>query len=712
MTLQRTTSLHAFLGRGLVMAVTLAPVTFAQQPDTSSWVCEYCPFADGYRAEYEAGTSYVTEDAAHFGDANGYNEQGAYLNLDGTGSYASENYQARWVAEDLGLDSRYLSITGGSQGAYGYRLAYRELPRHRFDTTQTIFQQTSANDLSLPPGWIRSPVTGGFTELGASLVDRNISSERRILELGGRYLPTDRFRVSASYRRQERDGLRIAGGSYFTQSSLLPAPFDYATDEAELGLRYAAERGSLKLGYLGSFFRNENLALRWQTPFTSAAGAETGAQAQSPDNSFHQVSLSGNYRVDWYDTAFGLNFARGRLEQEDSLLPYTSNPLLTTDPLPRQRLDGRVDTTNVAVTMSSRPFEKARIKLAYRLDDRDNQTPIDDWIRVITDTFNSGDVESNVPYSFRKARFNALGSYQVSRDVRISAGFDRTEYDRDFQEVAEQTETGGWGMLRWKLNDYLDIRAKGGATEREIDRYDESAAVSLGQNPLFRKYHLAYRYRRFGELTLSAALPEKPVSMTVTALYAEDEYTQSRLGITDGDDLRVASDLSFALAENRYFYLHGGYENIESDQLGSEQFAAPDWSARNTDRFYSAGGGLVLRQIADSFDLTLDYTRAMGKTEISLNSLAEGLSWFPDLESTMDSVRLRLVWRRSAQLAVNLALRYERFDAEDWALEGVAPDTVPVVLTMGAEPYDYDVLLVGVGFTYLLDTQASGGEDN
>jgi MtrB/PioB family decaheme-associated outer membrane protein len=709
MTWKRATLLARCLG---VTSVAIASAALAQQPDTSSWVCEYCPFADGYRADYEAGTSYVTGDAAHFGDAGGYNEQGAYLNLDGSGSYASENYQAQWLAEDLGLDSRYLSVSGGNQGSYGYRIAYRELPRHRFDTTQTIFQQASPDSLSLPPGWVRSPVTGGFSALGASLVDRDISSERRVLELGGRYLPSDRFRVSASYRRQERDGLRIAGGSYFTQSSLLPAPFDHATDETELGLRYSGGQGYLKLAYLGSFFQNENLALRWETPFTSAVGAETGAQAQSPDNSFQQISLAGNYRVHRYDTVFGLNLARGRLEQDDSLLPYTSNPLLTTSPLPRQRLDGRVDTSNVALTMSTRPFDKARIRLAYRLDDRDNRTSVDAWARVITDTFNSGDVETNVPYSFRKTRFNALGSYQLRRNVRVSAGFDRIEYDRDFQEVAEQTETGGWGMLRWKPNDYLDIRAKGGATEREIDRYDETVAVSLGQNPLLRKYHLAYRYRRFGELTLAAALPEKPVSLTVTAMYADDEYTQSRLGITDGDDLRVAGDLSFALADNRYLYLHGGYENIESDQLGSEQFATADWSARNTDRFYSAGGGLILRQIAGSFDVTLDYTRAMGSTEISLNTLAAGLGWFPDLESTMDSVRLRLVWHRSEQLAVNLGLRYEGFEAEDWALEGVAPDTVPVVLTTGAKPYDYDVVLVGIGFTYLLDTQKSSGSDN
>jgi hypothetical protein len=34
------------------------------------------------------------------------------------------------------------------------------------------------------------------------------------------------------------------------------------------------------------------------------------------------------------------------------------------------------------------------------------------------------------------------------------------------------------------------------------------------------------------------------------------------------------------------------------------------------------------------------------------------------------------------------------------------------MLTMGAKPYNYDVVLVGIGFTYLLDTQKSGGGDN
>lgn len=687
-------------------------MALAEAPDTSSWVCEFCPFAEGYQAEYEAGASYVSDDAAYFGNASGYDEEGAYLDLGGSGSLDSSAHQLRWVVEDLGLDSRYLSLSGGNQGLYAYRLSYRDQPRHLFDTTQTVFEQTVPGGLTLPSGWVRAPTTGGLTALDASLVDRNISSERQTLNIGGRYLFSERFRLSADYRRQERDGLRIASGSYFTQSSLLPAPFDYTTDEAELELRYASNDGYLSLSYFGSFFQNSNRALSWETPFTSAIGAETGVQAQAPDSSFQQFALAGSYRFAGYDTVVAFNVAGGRMEQDDALLPYTGNASLSADPLPRPRLDGRIDTTNVAVTLTSRPVNKGRVSMTYRLDDRDNRTSVDAWNRIIADTFNSGETETNVPYGFRKSRLSAGGSYDLLQSVTVSAGFDRVDIDRDFQEVASQTEESGWGMLRWQPNSFIDVRAKGGASERDINRYDESVAISLGQNPLLRKYNLAYRYRRFGEVTLTASLPDKPVSMSLKALYAEDEYTRSRLGITQGDDLRVSGDLSFPLAANRFFYIHGGYENIESDQLGSEQFGTPDWSARVADDFLTGGGGIHLRQISDTVDLTLDYTRAAGKSEISTNALSAGQSRFPDLESTLDSLTVQLTWRKSARLAINAGVRYEAFTVEDWALEGVMPDTVPVLLSLGAEPYDYDVVLVGIGFTWHIGATAVGADSS
>ena len=54
-------------------------------------------------------------------------------------------------------------------------------------------------------------------------------------------------------------------------------------------------------------------------------------------------------------------------------------------------------------------------------------------------------------------------------------------------------------------------------------------------------------------------------------------------------------------------------------------------------------------------------------------------------------------------------LRYQSFSAEDWALEGVGPATIPVVLTMGAQPYDDEVLIVGLGFRYQIGGTKSAG---
>ena len=58
--------------------------------------------------------------------------------------------------------------------------------------------------------------------------------------------------------------------------------------------------------------------------------------------------------------------------------------------------------------------------------------------------------------------------------------------------------------------------------------------------------------------------------------------------------------------------------------------------------------------------------------------------------------------QEKTKLETNLQLRYENFSTDDWALQGVAPDTLPTILTLGAEPYDDEVWMLGIGFRYLL----------
>lgn len=670
------------------------------QVDTSDWLCESCPFEEGYRADYEAGATYVSDDAARFGNATGYDEKGAYLNLDGEGRYANDGYRMQWYLEDLALDSRIVELSGGHQGTYGFDLGYRELPYRLFDTTQTVFSSAASDRLSLPPDWVAAGNTTGMTQLDSSLRRQNIQSDRQIFDAGAHWLASARLKVFANFQRQARDGVDILAGAGYTQSSLLPRVFDYETDQVDVGIRYATPKGSLSLAYFGSFFSNQNDSLTWDTPFTTAPGAEQLRMAQEPDNEFQQLSLSGNYLFDAWQSVVAFSLAMGRGEQNAALLPYTINPDVAMSQLPRNSLDGKVETANYALTWTARPTRNLRLKAAYRYNDRDNKTPQSEWTRVIVDLVDSGDPEQNLPYSFNRARLSLSADLRAFDHWRFSAGYDRTELDRDFQEVREQTEDAGWGQVRWQPANWFDLRMRAGSAKREIDSYDASVASSFGQNPLLRKYNLAYRYRKFVEIIATANVADSPLSIGATATGADDSYTKSQLGMTGSTQMHIAADVSWSFSEQSSAYLLLGSETIDAAQLGSEQFGDPDWRAIHDDRFRHLGIGLQWLGLADDVDVRIDYTRGVGDTQIQVNSVSGGQSSLPDLASTLDSLRLEAKYRLNERLEATLNLRFESFSTDDWALQGVAPDTLANILTLDASPFDYDVWALGLGVRY------------
>ncbi len=676
----------------------IAPGLCFAQVDTSKWLCESCPFEEGYRAEVDAGGTYVSDDAARFGNGTGYDEDGGYVNVDGQGRYASDGYRLDWYAEDLGLDSRVFEIDGGKQGVFGFNLGYRKLPYRRFDTTESVFLSTESDTITLPAGWVTAGTTTAMTELASSLHGEDVYTDRETFDVGGHWKPGAGFRLYADYKHRTREGIDITGGSGFTQSTLLPRWIDYETDQVDAGIQYSTDRGSVTLAYYGSDFSNNNSSMTWDTPFTSAPGAEQLRMAMAPGNEFQQISLSGAYRVNTWDTLVAFTLAAGNGDQDEAFLPYTINPNVNSMSLPLSNLDGDVDTTNYSLTVTSRPIPKGRVKFSYRHDERDNNTRQSDWNRVIVDLLNSGEIEQNLPYSYERDTFNLSGELLLWDGVRLSAGWDHKELDRDFQEVAEHEIDDGWGQVRWRPTNWLDLRVKGGAEERDIDRYDESVAVNLGQNPLMRKYYLAYRYRSYGELVASITPVDTPWSLNTTMLIADDRYNKSQLGLTDSEEVRVTLDANWAISSNASLYVLLGQERIDAFQLGSEQFDVWDWSAKHNDDFDHYGTGFVWRQADGKYELRFDYSRGEGETRIDYFSLSGGQSRMPKLESTLDSAMLEAVYRWNERLDATFDVRYESFELDDYTL--ISQTTLPTLLTLDARPYDYDVWAVGIGFRY------------
>lgn len=702
MNLPRSNPVRRTTGKGAVLIMALAsPYADAQSVDTSEWICEFCPFQSGHRGDYEVGATSVSDDSAYVGDATGYDQAGVYADLSGNGAYTGDKHTSRWILEDLGLASRSVAIEGATSGLFDYHLAYRELPRHQFNSTATVFD-SSGGDLSLPASWVSAPDTSGFTSLDAALTSQNIASDRRDYEIGASYLPGSNWKVSADYRRQQQAGNKTIGGSYFTNSALLPMPFDYATDEFDLGIRYAKDSLALAFGWYLSDFDNGQSGFDWQHPFTTAPGAEFASLAAPPDSRFQQLTLSAAYAFPAYNAHASLSAAFGEIEQSEPFLAYTGNPLLTTSPLPTTDLAGGIDTSRLTFAFTASPFTRTKIRLTYRHDERDNKTSQNLWNRVIADSFVSGDLEMNVPYSFTHDSLRASAEYKLFDTLRVSAGYDRIDKDYDFQEVAEQSEDTGWGRLRWRPSQTVELDLRGGASRRDIDSYNETFAATLGQNPLLRKYNLAYRYRQFGEMSLTYSPAELPLSLVLDALYTDDSYTNSEIGLTGGEEIRFGVDLNWLVSDKTSVYLNLGLEDLSSEQAGSETSGVPDWSATHADDFTTLGAGFIVRGMQEKFDLTFDYTRSNGDSGISVDSTISGSSEFPELQTEFDQLRATLSYRRSERVDLNFDLRYQSFNTDDWALQGVAPASIPVVLSLGAQPYDDQVFIVGISFRYRL----------
>ena len=677
----------------------VSPAAFAQDVDTSNWKCEFCPFEDGYRGDYDVGATGVSDDSAYFGNATGYDESGAYANVDGDGSYKSDKQQVEWFIEDLGLDSRVVTLDGGKQGRYGYSFGWSELPYRRFITTSTIHNDAGNATLNLPADWVRAPLTTGMTALGSSLVPQGIESDRQTLELGGFFNATRNFGLRADYRRIANDGVRMRGGAGFTNAAQLAGPFEHVTDEVEVGMRYGGNKAFVDLSFYLSDFNNEFQALTWQNPFTTAAGAGTSSMAQAPDNQFQQVRLSAGYSFPEWRTVISATAAVGEIEQTAAFLPYTNNPNISADALPRSNLGGSVDTSNVHVALNSRPFKNARLRLNYRYDERDNQTPIETYNRIIVDSIVSGDLQTNVPYSYERNRFEVIGDYDLFRSLRISGGYERRELDRDFQEVASQEEDIGYGRLRWRPTGSFEIDGRYGTARRDIEEYNTDIAIAAGQNPIMRKYNLAYRFREFGELRASWSPAETPIALSFTALLAEDNYSRSELGLLSGEENSYTFDFSWFFTPKASLYFNAGVEALESEQAGSELFGSPDWLATNDDEFTSFGAGLVVNDIADKFDLRLNVLTSSGESKINIDSL-NGADQFPNLETDLNRVNLELVYRRSETMDFTFNASYQQFETADWQLNGVTPNAVPLLLSLGAEPYDEDTFIVGIGVRF------------
>lgn len=687
--------------------------------DTSAWECNFCPFEDEQPAEFEAGSLYADGVDARFGEFDGITEDGGYLVLDGRADERQADGRF-WdvTAEDLGLGNRSLAFATGREGTWRVGLGYLAAPHNVFDTTVTPFEAAPADALALPAGWVRAGSTQLMPTLDSSLRRYDLETTRERWSLDGEIERPSGFRTELRYTHETRDGRRLRGSNFIVNSSQLASPVDYVTDQVDWSARYATARGSIGVSYFGSFFSNDRPAYTWDNPFTAIApGADLGRAALEPDNNHHQFGVQLGYSLSpsWQ---VRLNGSLGRSSQDEPFLPYTSNALIATAPLPRTSADGEIDTAHLDLQLVGRLdetfgwFEGLRGKFSYRYDERDNGTPQSGYDYVESDTFPGG-LATNLPYGYRREKFAVTGDYDVARvlwpgagrPLRISAGWDREERDRTFQPVKTSTEDRGWVRMVASPLAWLSLDVRYGAANRDSDPYLADPGVGAAQNPLLRKYNLADRERDFWDAGLQLSLPGN-VSLGLSGFRREDDYIDSAIGLTQSRDQGATVDASWAINEKVFVSAFYGHQEIRASQAGSQSFGAADWWADSEDRFDSASVGVRAEGLRERWDLRFDYFYIDGEGDIEMRGGGAGA--FPALRTRSHGPSLEAAFQATPALGVVGTFRYEHFDAHDWALDGVGPATIPSLLASGANAYDYDAILVGLSFRYRFGGGAHG----
>ncbi len=678
-----------------------APSLIAQEqkPEPLIYKCKHCVKYVGWRGYLDFGLSYVSDDSLRFGDYRGLNDKGLYAALDGDLHY--RNLQGRYLdltARKLGYDSRQIEMRTGNQGRYELRFAWKEIPKYRGYGTQTPFVGVGSDNLTLPRDWVRASTTGGMTALGSTLAAVSLKTQRKVLDLG----LTTQFAGNWSYRidfqRQQKKGSRPLGaGLLFNNSSILPAPVDYVTNQFDMDLSWTGQRAQVQLGFVGSYFDNGANSLTWQNPFSSHPDLDNFRLALEPDNEFYQFSLSGNLVLTPRIRLSG-KAALGQLSQDEPFLPYTINPVYSHLPLPRASLNGKLDTStfNFSAKLSARLNRRLTFTARGKLDERDNKTPVDGYIQIPTDLVPSI-VRYNRPFSYDREQYSADLRFRAHRIIRFSGGARQMNIDRTLQATDRSEETTWWGEVKFTPVTMSQIRFKLESSERDTSDYLQPDDGGPIDHPLMRKFNQADRDReqKLVEIDLT---PIEALGVNLSYFRAKADYFNSEIGLQDSNEESYSLNLNYSIGAKLNIYAFLTRDDIDANMINSTGIKAVPWNAMTRDRITTAGLG-ISRRIGKKSNIGVDFVSSDSRGDISVQTTSEEAPFEP-LRTGLRNAKVHFDREVNEQWGYKLYIEYEKYNSRDWAIDRLGVDGISSVLTMGEQSPRYKAWYARVQASY------------
>ncbi len=455
-----------------------------------------------------------------------------YLKLFSSSKTFDFNLEAKNVRQ---ADQRY---TGWANlNGIGVSFDYNQIPHNMGNNGRTFLAETSRGVWSMSPT-LRQTLgdtvdavastarTYTFyapllapTLAAATSVDLRALRQRGEVELDlSEKLPFD---LTFSYMRELKSGSRgESGGTLYGVVQAIvdvPEPLNEITQDFGARVAYNFKSGNVHASLNRNIYNDRVDSLVIDNPFRATdlryssanvpGGPAQGRYSTLPDNEATR-GAAGFLLKFAHQTRIGGDFAFSRWTQNAQFLPFTINSTVltgagaqanVTSSLPQQSLDGKINTTTVNMTFSSRPVKGLGVRAHYRLYDLTNKTTPILW----AGTVGSGDVERNwtastvtadTPYGFdtanpynnKTSRFDAQVSYDI-RDLTLEGAVHAAKLDRTHREASSGNDNGFAVAAVYHSNEWLNVRGFYDQAKRTAKGWDPATSVGLQADEAERK---------------------------------------------------------------------------------------------------------------------------------------------------------------------------------------------------------------------------------
>ncbi len=533
------------------------------------------------------------------------------------------------------------------------------------------------------------------------------------------YAATRNLDLTFSFKNTLRDGEQPWGGTFgFSNAVELPAPIDQRTTDIGVAAEWLGTRGSLRLGYDSSMFRNNVSTLVWDNPLLAhdspTAGPAQGRMALWPDSDINSGSVSGVVKLpkDSQATAY---VSLGDWSQNMALVPFTINAALASPPLDRATADASARVTATAFDLNSRPVERLWLNARFRSYDFDNRTPIFHVQNTVSyDTkvaaFPPG---GTVPYGFNRKTVDLDAAWTPSTFTSLRAGYTHEAVDQTYRTI----DTTDDNTLRLSADltgiPWLTVRAVYEHGKRVGTGFDEQAVDDAGEQTALRQYDISDRVLdRFS--TIVMLVPRPDLSINANVFTGREDRPDTQFGLRDNDNHGVGVGFDYVPKDRITAGLSYQYETYTALQASRQassdaEFNDPsrDWTTDTSDHAHTLTASLDVQKIAEKTDLRIAYDLSHAESlyvyGLAPNTTIPPVSQLPPVVNTRNRLSIDGRYRLTPHLAAGLVYWFEKYSVDDFAFSPATLNAIyqPSYLIMSYLYRPYTANTIWARLTYL-----------